>query len=197
MADSYQAYGANVPTLPNSNIITTNIPLDSYDPPKRGQLDVVKDGGAEIILREVIMRTPSPTPEEAEELLKTSMFDWKAMRNWRYWVRKEWRCRSYLSSVSAPLGALEESLFTDILRSGMIQGTILSVSSSLCSSSCSSFIIKTSSTGYNLLLIGCTSKFFQLESLLVLYFLLFLPRHTFLIAEPVLILCEPLLYETL
>ncbi|KAI0636350.1 hypothetical protein C8Q77DRAFT_1051643 [Trametes polyzona] len=35
-------------------------------------------------------RTPSPTPSEAKELAKTSVFDWEAMLKWRYWIRREW-----------------------------------------------------------------------------------------------------------
>lgn len=37
-------------------------------------------------------RTPSPTPSEVEELTKKGVFDWQAMRNWRFWVRREWLC---------------------------------------------------------------------------------------------------------
>ncbi|KAL1950003.1 hypothetical protein VTO73DRAFT_8884 [Trametes versicolor] len=37
-----------------------------------------------------VNRTPSPTPEEAKELAKTSVIDWKAMMKWSYWLRKEW-----------------------------------------------------------------------------------------------------------
>lgn len=39
-----------------------------------------------------VNRTPSPTPEEAKELAKTSVIDWKAMMKWSYWLRKEWIC---------------------------------------------------------------------------------------------------------
>lgn len=41
-----------------------------------------------------ISRTPSPTPSEAAELKKEHLFDFQAMKSWRYWVRKEWRCAS-------------------------------------------------------------------------------------------------------
>ncbi|KXN80895.1 Golgi apparatus membrane protein TVP38 [Leucoagaricus sp. SymC.cos] len=34
-------------------------------------------------------RTPSPTPSELKELNKGAI-DWKAMSNWRFWIRKEW-----------------------------------------------------------------------------------------------------------
>ncbi|KLO06843.1 hypothetical protein SCHPADRAFT_945770 [Schizopora paradoxa] len=37
-----------------------------------------------------IGRTPSPTPSEAETLTRKGLYDFKAMLNWRYWVRKEW-----------------------------------------------------------------------------------------------------------
>ncbi|KII84780.1 hypothetical protein PLICRDRAFT_146272 [Plicaturopsis crispa FD-325 SS-3] len=37
-----------------------------------------------------ISRTPSPTPSEAEELAKPSLFHWRTYANWRFWIRKEW-----------------------------------------------------------------------------------------------------------
>ncbi|KAH9964715.1 hypothetical protein BGW80DRAFT_1179303 [Lactifluus volemus] len=37
-----------------------------------------------------ISRTPSPTPSEAAELARTSVFDWKTLTNWRFWIRREW-----------------------------------------------------------------------------------------------------------
>ena len=50
-----------------------------------------KDGAVRVDMRQ-ISRTPSPTPSEAAELQKKGIFDWKAMKNWRYWFRKEWFC---------------------------------------------------------------------------------------------------------
>ncbi|KAF8633114.1 hypothetical protein AX15_001497 [Amanita polypyramis BW_CC] len=35
------------------------------------------------------IRTPSPTPSETREL-QTGAIDWKAMMNWKFWLRKEW-----------------------------------------------------------------------------------------------------------
>ncbi|KZT64175.1 hypothetical protein DAEQUDRAFT_732966 [Daedalea quercina L-15889] len=49
-----------------------------------------KTGAATVVDMRAVTRTPSPTPSEAEELTKTSVFDWKAMSHWRYWVRREW-----------------------------------------------------------------------------------------------------------
>ncbi|KAF5375564.1 hypothetical protein D9615_009175 [Tricholomella constricta] len=34
-------------------------------------------------------RTPSPTPSE-ERQLKTGVFDWKTLGNWRFWIRRDW-----------------------------------------------------------------------------------------------------------
>lgn len=42
-------------------------------------------------------RTPSPTPSEVEELKKGAV-DWRSMLNWRFWVRREWLCKSYCLS---------------------------------------------------------------------------------------------------
>jgi len=36
-----------------------------------------------------ISRTPSPTPSELKEL-KTGAIDWKTLKNWRFWIRREW-----------------------------------------------------------------------------------------------------------
>ena len=44
-----------------------------------------------------INRTPSPTPSEAKELAKTSVFDWEAMMKWKYWFRRDWACTSLFS----------------------------------------------------------------------------------------------------
>lgn len=37
-------------------------------------------------------RTPSPTPSEAEELMRKTVIDWKKMSSWRFWFRREWLC---------------------------------------------------------------------------------------------------------
>ena len=39
-------------------------------------------------------RTPSPTPSEAEELMKKHVIDWKKILSWRFWFRREWLCAS-------------------------------------------------------------------------------------------------------
>ena len=46
-----------------------------------------------------VSRTPSPTPSEAAELARDGMFDWKTMRNWRFWFRREWLCALKKSSL--------------------------------------------------------------------------------------------------
>ncbi|KAN0133420.1 SNARE associated Golgi domain containing protein [Lactarius tabidus] len=37
-----------------------------------------------------VSRTPSPTPSEAAELARDGVIDWKTMRSWRFWLRREW-----------------------------------------------------------------------------------------------------------
>jgi len=39
-----------------------------------------------------ISRTPSPTPSEAAELARESVFDWKTLSSRRFWLRREWLC---------------------------------------------------------------------------------------------------------
>ncbi|TCD63005.1 Tlg2-vesicle protein [Steccherinum ochraceum] len=48
-----------------------------------------KDGAFTVDMRG-ISRTPSPTPSEQAELNKKGLIDWQAMKNWRFWLRKEW-----------------------------------------------------------------------------------------------------------
>lgn len=43
-------------------------------------------------------RTPSPTPSEQKELGRGAI-DWKAMSNWRFWIRREWICTSDIYST--------------------------------------------------------------------------------------------------
>lgn len=45
------------------------------------------------------VRTPSPTPSEAKEL-QHGAINWKAMRSWKFWFRKEWRCKQYAPSLT-------------------------------------------------------------------------------------------------
>ena len=99
-SSTYQAYGGRRPN---------NYPYPSYDPyapyPMPGSVDsdinqtvtvpvLKKPDGSNDVMVEVrdLSRTPSPTPSEQAELKKTGLFDWKAMANWRYWLRREWLC---------------------------------------------------------------------------------------------------------
>lgn len=74
----------------------SRISLD--DDERTSPFKYAKGGDAAVDMR-AIARTPSPTPSEAEELTKTSLFDWKAMSSWRYWIRKEWACACCSLSV--------------------------------------------------------------------------------------------------
>ncbi|KAF9467631.1 hypothetical protein BDZ94DRAFT_1248593 [Collybia nuda] len=71
LEDSTQHY----PYPPNST------PYDSNDPYARTakSAEEARD----------LARTPSPTPSEAKEL-KTGVFDWKTLGQWRFWIRREW-----------------------------------------------------------------------------------------------------------
>lgn len=39
-----------------------------------------------------ISRTPSPTPSEMTALSKKHLFDFEAMKSWKFWFRREWLC---------------------------------------------------------------------------------------------------------
>ncbi|KAI0050493.1 hypothetical protein FA95DRAFT_1555612 [Auriscalpium vulgare] len=62
-----------------------------------------------------ISRTPSPTPSEAEELSRTSVFDWKTLRSWRFWIRKEWIWYYVLGIVLTVITALITIFHTQIV----------------------------------------------------------------------------------
>ncbi|KAJ3969958.1 hypothetical protein EV361DRAFT_918341 [Lentinula raphanica] len=55
--------------------------LDATGPPLSANLHIDPRPG--------LNRTPSPTPSEAKEL-QTGAIDFKAMMNWRFWIRREW-----------------------------------------------------------------------------------------------------------
>jgi hypothetical protein len=48
-----------------------------------------KEGDA---LNRGLMRTPSPTPSEKAELARSGVLDWRAMKRWQFWIRREWLC---------------------------------------------------------------------------------------------------------
>ena len=62
-----------------------------------------------------ISRTPSPTPSEVAELLRDGVMDYKAMMNWRFWIRREWLCTPDVSFFVAQW-----------LMGACLQGTMLS-----------------------------------------------------------------------
>lgn len=106
---SYQAYGNNSRASPTP--YTGAAPHQAGDgqfyPPGASRISLdddshtspfKKSGDVAVDMRR-ITRTPSPTPSEAEELKKTSLFDWKAMASWRYWIRREWLCECCFHDV--------------------------------------------------------------------------------------------------
>ncbi|KAI0691842.1 hypothetical protein C8T65DRAFT_587088, partial [Cerioporus squamosus] len=114
MASPYPAYS---PRSPSSNIPYASVGVaPTYPYPPHGRYDgsaasldsdssteherdkgggggggIAKEGirGAAVDVR-AVNRTPSPTPSEAKELSKNSVFDWEAMLKWRYWIRRDW-----------------------------------------------------------------------------------------------------------
>ncbi|TFK79556.1 hypothetical protein K466DRAFT_12327 [Polyporus arcularius HHB13444] len=105
MADLYPAYSPRTPTSnipyssvgaaptypypPHSRYDGSAASLDSDSSTEHDKGGVAKEGRAGVRVR-AVNRTPSPTPSEAKELAKNSVFDWDAMLRWRYWIRKEW-----------------------------------------------------------------------------------------------------------
>lgn len=56
-----------------------------------------------ITFERMVPRTPSPTPSEAEILSRNGMVDWNAMKNWKYWMRKERICECRPFSITQRL----------------------------------------------------------------------------------------------
>ena len=48
---------------------------------------------------QMVARTPSPTPSEARAL-NEGVLDWKRLRSWRFWIRREWLCALPPNSLS-------------------------------------------------------------------------------------------------
>ncbi|KAH9922920.1 uncharacterized protein B0H18DRAFT_1016162 [Fomitopsis serialis] len=80
----------------------SRISLDDDDSAQAHSSPYKKPGDVTVDMR-AITRTPSPTPSEAEELTKTSLFDWKAMSSWRYWIRREWVLRHFAIALVATI----------------------------------------------------------------------------------------------
>lgn len=70
-------------------------PMNNYPKPSSGLDGSGLPFSANVHLdpRAGLNRTPSPTPSEAKEL-QTGAIDFKAMMNWRFWIRREWLCAS-------------------------------------------------------------------------------------------------------
>ncbi|KAH7879436.1 uncharacterized protein C8R40DRAFT_1035944, partial [Lentinula edodes] len=66
-------------------------PMNNYPKPSSGLYGSGLPLSANVHLdpRAGLNRTPSPTPSEAKEL-QTGAIDFKAMMNWRFWIRREW-----------------------------------------------------------------------------------------------------------
>ncbi|KAI5116157.1 hypothetical protein M0805_008428 [Coniferiporia weirii] len=50
-------------------------------------------------LHTIASRTPSPTPSEAALLRRESVFDRERMKDWRFWIRKEWAWRYVILAI--------------------------------------------------------------------------------------------------
>lgn len=106
---SYQAYGNNSRPSPTPYTSAATNPAGDgqFYPPGASRISLdddshtpeYKKAGDVAVNMRAIPRTPSPTPSEAEELTKTSLFDWKAMAHWRYWIRREWLCAYCLAQI--------------------------------------------------------------------------------------------------
>ncbi len=121
---SYQAYGSrqdsnndtktssdflnSYPYPPNNTFESSRVSPSKFTPeyqdddeltsplsslPFKGNMKMGNSKEEVVVDMRAVSRTPSPTPSEAAEL-KKGFFDLKAMKNWRYWIRKEWTCAS-------------------------------------------------------------------------------------------------------
>ena len=82
---------------PQSSFSTPNLGPD----PASSTAHLVSPGPAKSPSRS-LARTPSPTPSEAAELAREGALDWKRLRNWRFWIRREWLCASNFPALNRP-----------------------------------------------------------------------------------------------
>ncbi|EIN03921.1 hypothetical protein PUNSTDRAFT_128506 [Punctularia strigosozonata HHB-11173 SS5] len=101
MAQPYPAYGA-----PQPNYGYPYPPAADYSAATLGANNHTITGGKPEYAGRTITRTPSPTPSEQAELTRKGAIDFKAMMNWRYWIRREWLWYYILGAILVVLTAL-------------------------------------------------------------------------------------------
>ncbi|KAI5117038.1 hypothetical protein M0805_004745 [Coniferiporia weirii] len=55
----------------------------------QNNLSMTKDEDV-IVSERYVSRTPSPTPSETALLSRKGFIDWEKVKNWRFWIRREW-----------------------------------------------------------------------------------------------------------
>ncbi|KAJ8519202.1 hypothetical protein ONZ45_g3857 [Pleurotus djamor] len=110
------------PPIPISTQTKTNTIYTHNTSPIRpdssSTLTVVQksDDADSVTVRDVLSsRTPSPTPSEAREL-KTGAIDWKAILNWRFWIRREWAWYYVIIIILVTITALVSIFHKEIVQ---------------------------------------------------------------------------------
>lgn len=103
---SYPAYGNSQAPLSNDPYANANPNAVHPYPPRTSRYNASSTSlsdesperdstfkkSTDVIVNMRDIRTPSPTPSEDAELKKTSVIDFQAMKNRKFWFRKEWTC---------------------------------------------------------------------------------------------------------
>ncbi|KAA1467254.1 hypothetical protein DENSPDRAFT_832262 [Dentipellis sp. KUC8613] len=114
MSSPYQAYGG--PTQGSNDPYLYPPPNNKpYELNSSSTVNVVQLTKNEDAARR-ISRTPSPTPSEQAELDRDTLFDYKKLMNWRFWIRKEWIWYYLALTVILVLTALITIYHTTIVK---------------------------------------------------------------------------------
>ncbi|KZV77371.1 hypothetical protein PENSPDRAFT_707259 [Peniophora sp. CONT] len=84
--------------------------------PASSTAHLVAPGKSPLASARTLARTPSPTPSEAAELAREGALDWKRLRNWRFWIRREWLWYYVLTAVIVAVVALVTIFHTKIVE---------------------------------------------------------------------------------
>lgn len=91
----------NDPRYPPHDMNTAS-PYPAGSPAQFHKLNNYSTGDVSVNMRQ-ISRTPSPTPSEVASLKSKHLLDFQAMKNWRFWIRREWICTSHDDRPVVPL----------------------------------------------------------------------------------------------
>ncbi|KAI0058586.1 hypothetical protein BV25DRAFT_1964418 [Artomyces pyxidatus] len=112
MSSPYPAYGNHPQGSADRNLYPPNGTNYNFD----SSSTVALPKGKTEVSGPRILRTPSPTPSEAAELARPSLFDWKTLSNWRFWIRREWLWYYIIGGILTVITVLITAYHTTIIK---------------------------------------------------------------------------------